>query len=99
MNERLKALCTEAFTKAWESKIVPDGMLKTDEEPYVFYEKFAELLIKDAFRAGIVYSAEKYENTGDERFTGNDVSLFLEMESCEISDEDILSYFYSLEPQ
>ena len=43
MNERLKALCTEAFTKAWESKIVPDGMLKTDEEPYVFYEKFAEL--------------------------------------------------------
>lgn len=95
MNDRTQKLIEECTEKYDDYNFELGSRLIT----YFNKEKFAELLIKDAFRAGIVYSAEKYENTGDERFTGNDVSLFLEMESCEISDEDILSYFDSLEPQ
>ena len=55
MNERLKALCTEAFTKAWESQIGPDGQIKFDDDAYIFYKIFAELIVREC--AGIVADA------------------------------------------
>ncbi len=56
-------------------------------------QKFAQLIVAEAFRAGILYSAKKYAAVGDDRFTGNDVAMFLEMEACELSDEDIKQHF------
>jgi hypothetical protein len=56
-------------------------------------EKFAELIVAEAFRSGMLYSAKKYAAVGDEKFTGNDVAMFLEMEACELSDEDINQHF------
>jgi hypothetical protein len=47
MNERIKTLCQEAFTEAHESRIGPDGLVRSDGNPYIFYEKFAELLIQE----------------------------------------------------
>ena len=47
MNERLKALCEQAFSEAWESRKGPDGLVRTDGNPYIFYEMFAQLLIKE----------------------------------------------------
>jgi len=47
--------------------------------------------LQEAFRAGIMYSAKKYRHAtvARECFTGNDVALFLEMEACELSGDDI----------
>ena len=45
MNERIKILCQEAFTEAHESRIGPDGLVRSDGNPYIFYEKFAELIV------------------------------------------------------
>ena len=45
----------------------------------------------NAFRAGVLYAAKKYAEVSEDRFTGNDVSMFLEMEEAELSDEDISS--------
>jgi hypothetical protein len=56
-------------------------------------QKFAELIVAEAFRAGMLYSAKKYADEGSEHFTGNDVAMFLEMEACELSDEDIKEHF------
>ena len=56
---------------------------------HVNHEKFAELIVAEAFRAGMLYSAKKYAAVCEDRFTGNDVAMFLEMEACELSDEDI----------
>ena len=47
----------------------------------------------EAFRAGMLYSAKKYAAVCEDRFTGNDVAMFLEMEACELSDEDIKQHF------
>ena len=47
--------------------------------------------LSEAFRSGMLYSAKKYAATGSERFTGNDIAMFLEMESCELSDDDIVA--------
>ena len=47
MNERIKTLCKEAFTEAHESRIGPDGLVRSDGNPYIFYEKFAELIVKE----------------------------------------------------
>jgi hypothetical protein len=43
----------------------------------------------NAFRAGVLYAAKKYAKVSEDRFTGNDVSMFLEMNEAELSDEDI----------
>lgn len=43
----------------------------------------------NAFRAGVLYAAKKYAAVSEDTFTGNDVSMFLEMEEAELSDEDI----------
>jgi hypothetical protein len=51
--------------------------------------KFAESLVEDAFLSGIIYCSKKYEKVGLEKFTGNDVSIFLQMEASELSKEDI----------
>lgn len=55
--------------------------------------RFAELVRADeqanAFRAGVLYAAKKYAEVSQDMFTGNDVSMFLEMEEAELSDEDI----------
>lgn len=45
MNERIKTLCQEAFTEAHESRIGLDGLVRSDGNPYIFYEKFAELIV------------------------------------------------------
>ena len=47
MNERIKTLCQEAFTEAHESRIGPDGLVRSDGNPYIFYEKFAELIVRE----------------------------------------------------
>ena len=47
MNERIKTLCKEAFTEAHESRIGPDGLVRSDGNPYIFYEKFAELIVRE----------------------------------------------------
>ena len=47
MNERIKTLCQEAFTEAHESRIGPDGLIRSDGNPYIFYEKFAKLIVKE----------------------------------------------------
>jgi hypothetical protein len=59
MNERLKALCEEAFTEAWESRKGSDGLVRTDGNPYIFYEKFVELLVREC--AEIADRAEPYK--------------------------------------
>ncbi len=45
--------------------------------------------VTEAFREGILYAAKKYAATGNELFIGNDVAMFLEMEVCELSDDEI----------
>ena len=47
MNERFKTLCKEAFTEAHESRIGPDGLIRSDGNPYIFYEKLAELIVRE----------------------------------------------------
>jgi hypothetical protein len=56
-------------------------------------DKFAELIVAEAFRAGMLYSAKKYAAVGEDRFTGNDVVLFLEMEAGELTDDEIKEHF------
>ncbi len=51
------------------------------------------VIVSEAFRAGLMYASKKYEEVKDDRFTGNDVSMFLEMEACELSDDDIQKHF------
>ena len=58
MNERIKTLCKEAFTEAHESRIGPDGLVRSDGNPYIFYEKFAELIILEC--ANIADTAEPF---------------------------------------
>jgi hypothetical protein len=53
MNERLEALCEEAFLEVWESRKGPDGLVRTDGNPYIFYEKFAELIVKECEKVSL----------------------------------------------
>jgi hypothetical protein len=57
MNERLTVLYEEAITEVWESRKGPDGLVRTDGNPYIFYEKFAELIVRDC--ADMVKDAHK----------------------------------------
>jgi hypothetical protein len=47
MNERMTALYEQAISEVWESRKGPDGLVRTDGNPYIFYEKFAELIVRD----------------------------------------------------
>jgi hypothetical protein len=47
MNERLKTLCQNAFQEVHESRVGIDGLIRTDGNPYIFYEKLAELIVKE----------------------------------------------------
>ena len=47
MNERMKALCQNAFQEVHESRVGTDGLIKTDGNPYIFYEKFAEMIVRE----------------------------------------------------
>ena len=58
MNERIKTLCQEAFTEAHESRIGPDGLVRSDGNPYIFYEKFAKLIVLEC--ASIADTAEPF---------------------------------------
>ena len=87
MNERIKQLAVEAGMIVGE----PNGFDMTRLMPKEV--KFAELIVAEAFRAGMLYSAKKYAAVCEDRFTGNDVAMFLEMEACELSDEDIKQHF------
>ena len=88
MNERIKELVGDATLYA-------DSYFDRDCAAWsrIYNEKFAELIVAEAFRAGMLYSAKKYADEGSEHFTGNDVAMFLEMEACELSDEDIKQHF------
>jgi hypothetical protein len=55
MNERMKTLCQNAFQEVHESRVGTDGLIRTDGNPYIFYEKFAELIVKEC--ASIVADA------------------------------------------
>ena len=55
MNERLTVLCEQAISEVWESRKGPDGLVRTNGNPYIFYEKFAELIIREcALTAGLM---------------------------------------------
>jgi hypothetical protein len=84
MNERIDKLLAKAG-----AYFGGDGTDYSRFDP----KKFAELIVAEAFRAGMLYSAKKYADEGSEHFTGNDVAMFLEMEACELSDEDIKQHF------
>ena len=88
MNERIKELWSQAggHYNGGNQHTWPEY---TIDDP----EKFAELIVAEAFRSGMLYSAKKYKAVSDEQFTGNDVAMFLEMEACELSDEDIKQHF------
>jgi hypothetical protein len=88
MNERIRELIREAESTTNEG-IGFEGQEYLD----MLMERFAELIVAEAFRAGMLYSAKKYADEGSEHFTGNDVAMFLEMEACELSDEDIKQHF------
>ena len=87
MNERIKQLAVEAGMIVGE----PNGFDMTRLMPKEV--KVAELIVAEAFRAGMLYSAKKYAAVCEDRFTGNDVAMFLEMEACELSDQDIKQHF------
>ena len=70
-------------------KICDDTGILPEEEHF----EIAELIVTEAFRAGMLYSAKKYSEVGQERFIGNDVSLFLEMEAVELTDDEIIQHF------
>jgi hypothetical protein len=55
MNERLTVLCEQAISEVWESRKELDGLVRTDGNPYIFYEKFAELIVREcALTAGLM---------------------------------------------
>ena len=55
MNERLEALCEQAISEVWESRKGPDDLVRTDGNPYIFYGKFAELIVREcALTAGLM---------------------------------------------
>jgi hypothetical protein len=56
MNERLKTLCQNAFQEVHESRVGTDGLIRTDGNPYIFYEKFAELIVQEV--CGMMEQAE-----------------------------------------
>ena len=89
MNERIKELAEKAAAQSTEN-FVWEYLPQIDKD---IFSKFAELIVTEAFRAGILYSAKKYTTVSEDRFTGNDVALFLEMEACELSDTEIKEHF------
>ena len=53
MNERLKALCEQAISEVWESRKGADDLVRTDGNPYIFYEKFAELIVRECIEKSL----------------------------------------------
>lgn len=47
MNERTRALCQKAFNEVQESRVGSDGLIRSDGNPYIYYEKFAEILVRE----------------------------------------------------
>ncbi len=88
MNERILKLAKQSGMRSPDLFKLTVSHMSTDT-----LEKFAELIVAEAFRAGILYSAKKYAAVGDDRFTGNDVSMFLEMEADELLDDEIKEHF------
>lgn len=86
MNDRIKEIARQA------GLIAPYGSDTVGLRDFD-YLKFAHLIVDEAFRKGILYSAKKYEAVGDETFIGYDVSAFLEMEAVEVKDDDVRELF------
>jgi len=93
MNEKIKELYQQAVMYGFDNRFKETPEIAEKPLQEVFIEKFAELIMSEAFRAGMLYSAKKYANVSKEQFTGNDVAMFLEMEADELSDEDINQHF------
>lgn len=89
MNERIKELLDLANIKFDKDINEIDICLMLPSD----LGTFAELVMTRAFRLGVRHAAKKYRTVGDERFTGNDVALFLEMEAVEVLDEEIKQQF------
>lgn len=89
MNKRIKELAAQAGCEPRQMAPGSTRYMKADAN----LEKFAELIVAEAFRAGMLYSAKKYAAVGEDRFTGNDVVLFLEMEAGELTDDEIKEHF------
>jgi hypothetical protein len=43
----MKTLCQNAFQEVHESRVGTDGLIRTDGNPYIFYEKFAEMIVRE----------------------------------------------------
>jgi hypothetical protein len=43
----MKTLCQNAFQEVHESRVGTDGLIRTDGNPYIFYEKLAMLIVKE----------------------------------------------------
>ena len=87
MNKKIEELAEEA---GWKFAYPVTGKKSGYD---ITIGKFAELIVTEAFRAGILYSAKKYSEVSQERFTGNDVSMFLEMEAVELTDDEVKQHF------
>lgn len=61
MNERIKTLCQKAFNEAQESRVGADGLIRSDGNPYIFYEKLALLVIREC--ADLADSAEPFQTS------------------------------------
>ena len=62
MNERLTVLYEQAISEVWESRKGPDGLVRTDGNPYIFYEKFAQLIIQKCISQIALVGVSNFEN-------------------------------------
>lgn len=55
--------------------------------------------LMDAFRAGVLHAASRFDRAfgKTQRFTANDVSLFLTMEAAEVDEDDLFEILTSPE--
>jgi len=62
VNERMKTLCQNAFQEVHESRVGTDGLIRTDGNPYIFYEKLAELIIQKCISQIALIGVSNFEN-------------------------------------
>jgi hypothetical protein len=62
MNERLTALYEQAISEVWESRKGADSLVRTDGNPYIFYEEFAQLIIQKCISQIALVGVSNFEN-------------------------------------